>query len=201
MQAHGSQRSVGPVFWIVASVVFLVLVFGAYAAMRAFDSSSSSKNSSSGEIRCVARIQGNSVVGSVNFYQSAQGARVSVSAEITGLTAGLHGIHIHEFGDTSNGCLAAGAHFNPLKMVHGAPGDEIRHVGDLGNISVDETGRGVLEIEDRMLSLRGERSIIGRTVVIHSGTDDLGRGNDAMSLTTGNAGQRVACGVIGIAPL
>lgn len=107
-------------------------------------------------------------------------------------------MHVHEFGDNTNGCTSAGPHFNPFAKTHGAPDDENRHVGDLGNIKTDETGLAKGKIEDKFIKLIGPCSILGRTVVVHSGTDDLGKGGHELSLTTGNAGLRPACGVVGI---
>lgn len=81
---------------------------------------------------------------------------------------------------------------------HGAPTDEVRHVGDLGNIYAEDNGVAQISITDNIISLTGRNSIIGRAVVVHSDADDLGRGGFSDSLTTGHAGTRVACGVIGI---
>jgi len=99
------------------------------------------------------------------------------------------------------GCVSAGAHFNPLKKTHGGPEDAERHVGDLGNVTASEDGVAKVEITDALISLTGPHSIIGRTVVVHADPDDLGRGGVELSKTTGNAGARVACGVIGISAL
>jgi superoxide dismutase, Cu-Zn family len=79
--------------------------------------------------------------------------------------------------------------------------DKIRHVGDLGNVKADSDGKVTVKIVDSFLSLSGENNILGRAVVIHEGEDDLGKGKgelQAGSLKTGNAGGRLACGVIGI---
>lgn len=111
---------------------------------------------------------------------------------------GLHGFHIHEFGDNTNGCISAGAHFNPHNQEHGAPGDSVRHVGDLGNVTAGTNGIAKINICDKLISLEGEHSIIGRTVVVHGDPDDLGKGGHELSKSTGNAGARLACGVIGI---
>jgi len=73
-----------------------------------------------------------------------------------------------------------------------------RHVGDLGNIEADESGKAAFNFNDPQLKLTGEHSIVGRSVVVHAGTDDLGRGGHDDSKTTGHAGGRVACGVIGV---
>merc|ERR1712007_372726 len=118
-------------------------------------------------------LQGQEVKGVVHFEQT-DGGPVSVKGELTGLTSGLHGFHVHEFGDYTNGCMSSGPHFNPGKLTHGAP-------------------------EDSMIQLAGPDSIIGRTVVVHADPDDLGKGGHELSLATGNAGARIACGIIGIA--
>ena len=100
-----------------------------------------------------------------------------ISANLTNLPAGLHGFHVHQYGDIySDGCASTGGHFNPAKMDHGAPTDKVRHVGDLGNISADADGTARFEMSDSMISLSGPNSIIGRAFVIHQGVDDLGRG-------------------------
>lgn len=124
---------------------------------------------------------------------------MEVSGEISGLTQGLHGFHVHEFGDNTNGCISAGPHFNPFNKEHGGPDHEIRHVGDLGNIIAGESGVAKISIKDSIISLHGDSNIIGRTVVVHADPDDLGQGGHELSKTTGNAGGRLACGVIGLA--
>jgi Cu-Zn family superoxide dismutase len=136
--------------------------------------------------------QGNDVRGTVKFTKVAGGVRVV--ADITGLKPGEHGFHIHEFGDASSADgMAAGGHFNPAKENHGAPTAAVRHAGDLGNIKADANGRATLDQVDAKLSLDGAASIIGRAVVVHANPDDL------TTQPTGNAGGRVAVGVIGVA--
>ena len=87
---------------------------------------------------------------------------------------------------------------NPHSKTHGGPHDENRHVGDLGNIETDAQGNSKGSVDDKFIKLIGPESVIGRTVVVHAGTDDLGKGGNEESLKTGNAGPRPACGVIGI---
>ena len=115
---------------------------------------------------------------------------------IEGLTPGEHGFHIHESDDFSQGCKSAGPHYNPYGKEHGGPNDENRHVGDLGNITANEDGVAKGRLEDKMVKLEGPTSVIGRSIMIHADRDDLGKGGDAESLKTGNAGARVACGAI-----
>ena len=109
-----------------------------------------------------------------------------------------HGIHIHEAGDLSDKCMGACAHFNPYNKKHGGPTSKERHVGDLGNIRFDARGVAKFRMEDSLVKLRGTKAnVIGRSVVIHEDMDDLGMGNHNDSLTTGHAGKRITCAVIG----
>ena len=98
----------------------------------------------------------------------------------------------------TEGCKTAGPHYNPFNKNHGGPEAEERHVGDLGNVNATEDGKAHYEYEDRLVMLYGEYSVIGRSCVVHADEDDLGLGGHELSLTTGNAGARLACGVIGL---
>ncbi|KAH7915418.1 superoxide dismutase [Hygrophoropsis aurantiaca] len=139
------------------------------------------------------------VTGTITFEQSSKDGPVTISGEIKNLDpSSERGFHVHALGDISGGCLTTGSHFNPYAKTHGAPSDSVRHVGDLGNIESDEYGTATLSFTDNLISLNGPLSIVGRAVVVHAGTDDLGRGNNDESLKTGNAGGRAACGVIGL---
>ncbi|XP_037719880.1 superoxide dismutase [Cu-Zn] isoform X1 [Drosophila subpulchrella] len=126
---------------------------------------------------------------------------VTVTGEVCGLAKGLHGFHVHEFGDNTNGCMSSGPHFNPYGKEHGAPADENRHLGDLGNIEASGDCPTKVNITDSKITLFGADSIIGRTVVVHADADDLGQGGHELSKSTGNAGARIGCGVIGIAKI
>lgn len=147
---------------------------------------------------CVLKGDG-AVTGTVHFEQEGSGP-VKVTGELTGLTDGLHGFHVHQFGDNTNGCTSAGPHFNLDGCTHGGPTDAkgSRHTGDLGNVEASG-GTAKVDITDSFLTLSGENSIVGRTMVIHADKDDLGQGGHELSKSTGNAGARAACGVIGIA--
>ena len=95
-------------------------------------------------------------------------------AELTGLTPGEHGFHVHEFGDCSMADgTCAGGHFNPTGAPHGGPDDAKRHVGDLGNIKADASGKATYKRVDKMLALNGPNSIIGRSIIVHAAPDDL----------------------------
>ncbi|KAJ7385691.1 Superoxide dismutase [Cu-Zn] [Desmophyllum pertusum] len=121
-----------------------------------------------------------------------------ITGKIENLTAGKHGFHVHQFGDGTSGCTSAGPHFNPTGKTHGGPTDEVRHYGDLGNITAGDNGVATIDITDKLVSIVGKDSVVGRTIVVHAKVDDLGKGGDEESLKTGNAGARQACGVIGI---
>jgi Cu-Zn family superoxide dismutase len=135
--------------------------------------------------------RGNNVHGTVTFTKVTGGIRVV--ANITGLKPGKHGFHVHEKGDCSApDASSAGGHFNPTKMPHSAPDAAQRHVGDFGNLTADSTGRASYNRVDRHIAFSGIRSIIGRAVIVHANADDL------KSQPSGDAGGRVACGVVGI---
>lgn len=136
--------------------------------------------------------KGSQAHGVIHF--TAMGDEVEVKGEIMGLTPGEHAFHVHEFGDcSSDDGMSAGGHFNPDKKMHGGPHGTERHVGDLGNIKADGTGKVTITMTDKVISLNGAHSIIGRSIIIHEKADDL------KTQPTGNAGGRVACGVIGVA--
>lgn len=135
---------------------------------------------------------GSEARGMVTFTQVETG--VLVVADLTGVEPGMHGFHIHEFGDCSaDDGTSAGGHFNPEGTEHAAPSDSYRHVGDLGNVTADDTGTVHHEYTDTHVAFSGPNSIIGRGVIVHAGEDDLA------TQPTGAAGARVACGVVGIA--
>uniref|UniRef100_A0A6U7C8H9 Superoxide dismutase [Cu-Zn] n=1 Tax=Haptolina brevifila TaxID=156173 RepID=A0A6U7C8H9_9EUKA len=143
------------------------------------------------------------VSGEVKLVQ--EGGICTIDYIVRGLTPGLHGFHIHETADFSNGCLSAGPHYNPYGCQHGGPTDSNRHVGDLGNINADGTGVARGQLTSTLIKLSGAHNVIGRSFMVHANKDDLGRGDNSQpsppkdgkcSLVTGNAGSRVACGEI-----
>ncbi|KAF8039498.1 hypothetical protein BT93_B1886 [Corymbia citriodora subsp. variegata] len=151
--------------------------------------------------KAVAVLKGtSSVEGVVTLSQEGDGP-TTVNVRVTGLTPGPHGFHLHEYGDTTNGCISTGAHYNPNNMTHGAPEDEVRHAGDLGNIVANADGVAEATIVDTQIPLGGPNAVVGRALVVHELEDDLGKGGHELSLTTGNAGGRLACGVVGLTPV
>jgi Cu-Zn family superoxide dismutase len=150
-------------------------------------------------IAVISPTTGNETSGIVSF--SAIDGGVKVVADITGLTPGKHGFHIHEFGDISDSAKAVstGGHYDPEGTHHhmvveaGQTDGMPHHAGDMGNLEAGADGKAHLEITLQGVSLMGEvNPIVGRAVIIHAKPDDGGQ-------PVGNAGGRVGQGVIGIA--
>ena len=150
-----------------------------------------------GVTRAVAVLQptkGSSVAGAIWFDAVPDG--VHVHGTVTGLPPNsTHGFHIHQFGDaSSDDGTAAGGHYNPDNHPHGDPADGPHHAGDLGNITADASGKATVDVTVKGVSIAGMNDpLIGRGVVLHASPDDL------KTQPTGNAGARVAVGVIGVA--
>jgi Cu-Zn family superoxide dismutase len=142
---------------------------------------------------------GNEAAGIVTF--TAIDGGVKVVADVSGLTPGKHGFHIHEFGDISDSAkaMSTGGHFDPEGTHHHAlvdadhPDGMPHHAGDMGNLVADASGKAHLELTLTGVSLMGAvNPIVGRAVIVHAKSDDGGQ-------PVGNAGGRVGQGVIGIA--
>jgi Cu-Zn family superoxide dismutase len=130
------------------------------------------------------------VKGTVEFKETDDG--IEVTANIEGLKKGVHGFHIHEKGDCSApDAKSAGGHFNPSNHKHGAPDAAEHHEGDLGNITADKEGKGTATLTIKGVTLGdGDTSIVGKGFIIHAKADNF------KTQPTGDAGDRVACGVI-----
>jgi Cu-Zn family superoxide dismutase len=129
------------------------------------------------------------VEGEVEFKKTDAGMQIKI--ELSGLTPGKHGFHIHEFGDCSapDG-KSAGEHFNPGKMQHGDINSSSKHDGDMGNVTADADGKVNITLTDKMMTFDGPNSILGKSVIVHEKEDDL------KTQPSGNSGNRLACGVI-----
>ena len=144
--------------------------------------------------RATAQLQptkGNKTFGEATFEQV--GDKVRVVIFVQGLKAGQeHGLHIHEAGDCSSGDgMSAKGHFNPHGKPHGNPASAERHAGDLPSLKANKAGRGNVQVDvDGFTVTPGPASIIGRGLIVHADPDDY------KTQPTGNAGARIACGVI-----
>jgi Cu-Zn family superoxide dismutase len=131
------------------------------------------------------------ISGTVKFMAGEHGVKAMV--DLKGMKPeSVHGFHIHEKGDLSSPDLkSAGGHFNPGGKKHGGPEGDMRHGGDLGNITADDKGNVKTEIMVHAISLDGEQDgTLGRSVVVHAKADDL------KTDPAGNSGDRIAGGVI-----
>jgi len=151
-------------------------------------------------IKAIAFFNGEKIKGIVNFEETNNNL-VKVKINLEGFEPNsIHGFHVHESGDLSSGCNSMCAHFNPFNHPHGGRNDEVRHVGDLGNLETDEKGNCITEFTDHMIKLKGgEANIIGRGLIIHADKDDCGKGIYEDSKTTGHSGKRIGCAIIGYA--
>jgi Cu-Zn family superoxide dismutase len=150
-------------------------------------------------IQAIAVFDTKKIKGTVRFTEDH--GSVIIDIDITGLKkSGLHGLHVHTYGDMSEKCDSMCSHFNPFGKSHGGPDSKQRHAGDLGNLQSDGNGNARYQMRDSIIKLHGTKSnIIGRGLIIHADEDDLGLGGFSDSLKTGHAGKRIACAVIGYA--
>jgi Cu-Zn family superoxide dismutase len=185
MTAHGALRSTVLVLFLTA-----LAGCGGSPAEQAATPEAEAPAAGLTATATLASTSGSSVTGTVTFTQQAEG--VLVFAMISGLAPGPHGFHIHENGDCSSpDGSSAGAHFNPAGMSHGGLDTGERHAGDMGNIVADQTSSANYEQIVTGITLEaGPNSIVGRSVVVHADPDDMS------SQPAGNAGARLACGVI-----
>jgi Cu-Zn family superoxide dismutase len=133
------------------------------------------------------------VVGLATFSEQPDGVLVRIEA--SGLTPGLHAVHVHAVGKCEGPAFtSAGGHFNPLGKKHGHKNAEGAHAGDLPNMLVAKDGSGRFEVLTDGFTLSvGPLSLFdadGSAVVIHAGVDDYATD------PTGNAGDRAACGIV-----
>jgi len=138
-------------------------------------------------MRAKAVFQGSLKGSEIDFIQGPQ--YMTIKGKLQGLPTGKHGFHIHEFGHPD--CSKAGSHFNPNGNPHGGLRDKLSHAGDLGNIR-----NGFVNIRTKKISLTGKKGVVGRSLILHEGEDDLGSSGDP----TGHAGKRLGCAVIGWGP-
>lgn len=132
-------------------------------------------------------------VGSVQLLQTPHGVLLKMA--LKGAVPGEHAFHVHAVGKCEAPFTSAGGHFNPVSRKHGLEAAEGAHAGDMPNLHVPANGELTIEIANPMVSLvKGQSNSVfdadGSAIVIHAGVDDY------KTDPTGNAGDRIACGVI-----
>ncbi len=138
----------------------------------------------------LAPTTGSTATGTVNFMQLGDGA-VEVTVDLSGVPPGVHGFHVHDKGDCGDNGTAAGGHFYPTAAPHGAPEATSHHAGDFGNVTADANGVVSARFTTRSIKVEaGPNSVVGHAVILHANPDDL------TTQPTGNAGGRIACGVV-----
>ncbi len=132
------------------------------------------------------------ILGKIKFTEN-EDRTINIAVDIKNIATGRHGFHIHQYGDlTDEKFNNVGSHFNPNNHEHSTLNIKERHIGDLGNIVADEYYKISMNFNNSNIKLSGPNNIIGRTIIIHQDEDD-GTGK------VGNAGKKVAGGIIGIA--
>ena len=145
-------------------------------------------------LRATAQLQptkGNKTFGEATFEQV--GDKVHVVVYVQGLKPGQeHGLHIHEIGDCSSGDgMSTKGHFNPFGKPHSHHGTPERHAGDLPPLKAGKNGRAKVDVMLDVITIAaGPASVVGRGLIVHADPDDF------KTQPTGNAGARIACGVI-----
>jgi Cu-Zn family superoxide dismutase len=132
------------------------------------------------------------------IFLDANKDNITIKGQLIDLSAYANrkiGLHIHEFGILTPNCGECGGHYNPTFQFHGGPNTPERHVGDIGNIFVDSNGIANINASIPYYDLI---NFAGRSLVLHDAEDDLGLGKNNESTRTGNAGKRVACGILGV---
>jgi Cu-Zn family superoxide dismutase len=152
------------------------------------------------QARCILYNSDHQEGGVVLFQELSIGGPVEIRILLDSrdLSPGLHGIHIHRSGNLSQEPTSLCDHYNPFGKDHGDLNEKNSHAGDLGNVYVDAEGKSDETLLALQVRLRGWTSVLGRSVVVHSGVDDLGRGDYPDSKKSGHSGSRVLWGIIAV---
>ncbi len=162
------------------SLLLVLFLLGACASMGTGPSATAT----------LAPTSGQTAAGTVKLTQMADGS-VRVQVDLTGVPAGTHGFHIHEKGDCGDNGNAAGGHYNPMSTPHAAPTVDPHHAGDFGNVTADASGNVRHSFTTRSITVEeGPTTAVGHAIILHANPDDL------TTQPTGNAGARIACGVV-----
>lgn len=189
-------KSIGCGILIVSFAALLSCNDGTNVGNGSTDSTSTGDTSGAraGAIATLAATYPDTTVnGTVRFEQESDG-EIDMKLELT-IPAKANqtvAVHIHEHGNCGDTAHHAGGHWNPTNAAHGKWGGAAFHLGDIGNVTLDASGKGTLELETSLWSIGGDaqKNILDKTIIVHGGTDDY------TSQPSGNSGTRLACGVI-----
>jgi Cu-Zn family superoxide dismutase len=166
--------------YLFISLIVLAVVVACKSAM----------DSKSTVLKINLEAKSNSAVAGTATFSEKNGV-VAFEAIMTGLTPGVHAIHIHEKSDCSSADgTSAGGHWNPLFKKHGKWGEAEYHKGDIGNFTADENGKGTISLKTDEWCIGCEdetKNILNKSIIVHANPDDF------VTQPTGNAGGRVAC--------
>jgi len=178
------------------SILFLVLTISISACKKKkenikVEDVSKSEIVKDKKVKIALNAKSNSNVSGNVVFKEVEG-NVSMTAIISGLSAGQHAIHIHQSADcSSEDGKSAGGHWNPTARPHGKWGAETGyHKGDIGNFTADDNGHGTISFttDEWCIGCGDEtKDILGKAVIVHAGQDDLS------SQPSGAAGARVSC--------
>ena len=161
-----------------------------FAAGLVFAGCASQKNANPMAMANLAPTANQTAKGTVHLMERNDGS-VDVDVDLSNVPAGVHGFHIHDKGDCGDNGNAAGGHFNPTSAQHGAPTAPSHHAGDFGNVTADSSGNVKMKFNTRAITVSpSSSSAVGHAVVLHGNPDDL------TTQPSGNAGPRIACGVV-----
>jgi Cu-Zn family superoxide dismutase len=176
--------------------VGLILVMAGFAGCKSAPKHTEPQNvpqttlTSAGTSVQIQGKSGTSTGGTLHLSDTDKG--LHVTGTLTGLTPGMHGLHVHEKGDCSaKDASSAGSHFMVGEQTHGAPGKKGSHAGDLGNVKANKKGEAKIDKTFAGLTLaEGPNSVMGRSIVVHAKTDDF------KTQPSGASGDRVGCGEV-----
>lgn len=132
------------------------------------------------------------VNGTVRFTQNGNQVQMNLQISVPTKANQSVAVHIHEHGDCGDMGKHAGGHWNPTSENHGKWGEGAFHSGDIGNIQLDGSGNGSLQLQSDRWSIGGDAKtdILNKTIIVHNGVDDY------KTQPSGNSGDRIGCGVI-----
>ncbi len=170
------------------SLVLVVLIVSSCALVKKKENKSASANITATKTNLPGE-------GTISFMQKGNGVQMKLNVSFPSKAGQSVAVHIHEHGDCGNEGNNAHGHWNPTKSKHGKWGASEFHLGDIGNVQLDQSGKGsiTLQTDSWSIGTGAENDIVGRGIIVHDGTDDY------TTQPTGNAGSRIGCGVIALA--